>query len=79
MITDLIAHSGKGDQFSPEVEAAYAILKDFMYSTVYADKEAKQRGKSKGGRFISELYTRLSDEPALMPPFICRPRLQRGR
>ena len=69
MITDLIAHSGEGQiNFSPEVEAAYAILKDFMYSTVYVDKEAKREEK-KVDKLISELYTRLSDEPALMPNF----------
>ena len=46
MITDLIVHSGEGQiNFSPEVEAAYAILKDFMYSTVYVDKEAKREEK----------------------------------
>ena len=69
MITDLIAHSGEGQiNFSPEVEATYAILKDFMYSTVYVDKEAKREEK-KVDKLISELYTRLSDEPALMPNF----------
>ena len=69
MITDLIVHSGEGQiNFSPEVEAAYAILKDFMYSTVYVDKEAKREEK-KVDKLISELYTRLSDEPALMPNF----------
>ena len=69
MITDLIAHSGEGQiNFSPEVEAAYAILKDFMYSTVYVDKEAKREEK-KVDKLISELYARLCDEPALMPNF----------
>ena len=69
MITDLVAHSGNGKiNFSPEVEAAYAVLKDFMYATVYVDKEAKREEK-KVDKLISELYARLCDEPALMPNF----------
>ena len=35
---------------------------------VYVDKEAKREEK-KVDKLISELYTRLSDEPALMPNF----------
>ena len=69
MITDLVAHSGNGKiNFSPEVEAAYAVLKDFMYATVYVDKEAKREEK-KVDKLISELCARLCDEPALMPNF----------
>ena len=69
MITDLIEHSQNGRiNFSPEVDAAYAVLKDFMYSTVYVDKEAKREEK-KVDKLISELYDRLSSEPALMPNF----------
>ena len=69
MITDLVAHSGNGKiNFSPEVEAAYAVLKDFMYATVYVDKEAKREEK-KVDKLINELYARLCDEPALMPNF----------
>ena len=51
-----------------KVEAAYAVLKDFMYATVYVDKEAKREEK-KVDKLISELYARLCDEPALMPNF----------
>ena len=69
MITDLVAHSGAGQiAFSPEVEAAYSVLKDFMYATVYVDKEAKREEK-KVDKLIGELYARLCDEPALMPNF----------
>ena len=69
MISDLVVHSGEGQiHFSPEVEAAYAVLKDFMYSTVYVDKEAKREEK-KVDKLISELYDRLCSEPALMPNF----------
>ena len=69
MITDLVEHSGEGQiNFSPEVEAAYTVLRDFMYSTVYVDKEAKREEK-KVDKLISELYDRLCSEPALMPNF----------
>ena len=69
MITDLVAHSGEGVmQFSPEVEEAYNILRDFMYATVYVDKEAKREEK-KVDKLVAELYERLCAEPSLMPNF----------
>jgi dGTPase len=69
MITDLIAHTKKDElAFSPEVDAAYEALKDFMYSTVYVDKNAKREEK-KVGKMVSELYERLCAEPGLMPNF----------
>ncbi len=43
-------------------------VKDFMYSTVYVDKEAK-REESKVDKLVAELYERLCDDPALMPNF----------
>ena len=55
-------------QFSPEVEGAYRVLKDFMYSTVYVDKEAKREEK-KVDKMIAELYERLCADPSLMPNF----------
>ncbi len=69
MITDLVEHSQNGRiNFSPEVEAAYAILKDFMYSTVYVDRNAKREEK-KVDKLIGDLYERLCEEPALLPNF----------
>ena len=69
MITDLIEHSQNGRiNFSPEVDVAYAVLKDFMYSTVYVDKEAKREEK-KVDKLVAELYERLCEEPTLMPNF----------
>ena len=69
MITDLIEHSPEGQiRFSPEIEAAYAVLKDFMYSTVYVDKEAKREEK-KVDKLVAELYERLCEQPDLMPNF----------
>ena len=67
MITDLVEHSGNGVMsFSPEVEAAYNVLKDFMYSTVYVDKEAKREEK-KVDKLVAALYEKLCDDPGLMP------------
>ena len=69
MIADIVAHSQTGQiNFSPEVEAAYAILKDFMYSTVYVDKEAKREEK-KVDKLIEALYERLCADPSRMPNF----------
>jgi len=69
MIIDLVSNSGEGTmQFSPEVENAYTILKDFMYSTVYVDKEAKREEK-KVGKMVGELYERFCADPSLMPNF----------
>ena len=69
MIADIVAHSQNGQiNFSPEVEAAYAILKDFMYSTVYVDKEAKREEK-KVDKLIEALYERLCADPSCMPNF----------
>lgn len=69
MINDLVAHSQNGAmQFSPEVEAAYGVLKDFMYSTVYVDKNAKREEK-KVDKLVAELYERLCADPGLMPNF----------
>lgn len=69
MITDLVEHSQNGRiNFSPEVEDAYGILKDFMYSTVYVDRNAKREEK-KVDKLIGDLYERLCEEPALLPNF----------
>lgn len=69
MITDLVTNT-PGDRmgFSSEVEDAYLLLKDFMYSTVYVDKEAK-REEGKVDKLVGELYERLSANPSLMPTF----------
>ena len=69
MITDLVANT-PGDRmgFSSEVEDAYLLLKDFMYSTVNVDKEAK-REEGKVDKLVGELYERLSANPSLMPTF----------
>ena len=69
MISDLVLNSPAGDMgFSQDVEDAYKLLKDFMYSTVYVDKQAKREEK-KVDKVVAELYGRLCDDPALMPNF----------
>lgn len=69
MINDLVIHSQNGTMhFSPDVESAYTVLKDFMYTTVYVDREAKREEK-KVDKVVYELYERLAAEPALMPNF----------
>ena len=69
MITDLVLNSQAEDMgFSQDVEEAYKLLKDFMYSTVYVDKQAKREEK-KVDKVVAELYGRLCDDPALMPNF----------
>ena len=57
MITDLVRQQPARDRmaFSPEVEGAYNLLKDFMYATVYVDKEAK-REEGKVDKLVAELY-----------------------
>ena len=50
------------------MEGAYNTLKDFMYATVYVDKEAKREEK-KVDKLVGALYERLCAEPDLMPNF----------
>ena len=45
------------------------MLKDFMYSTVYVDKDAKREEK-KVDKMIEALYERLCADPTLMPNFL---------
>ena len=43
-----------------------AALHDFMYSTVYVDKDAK-REEQKVEKVIAELYERMLEDPGLLP------------
>lgn len=54
--------------FSPDVDDAYRMLKDFMYATVYVDKEAKREEK-KVDNLVESLYEHLCADPDLMPNF----------
>ena len=67
LIADLVAHSTPDAlAFSPDVEAAYLTLHDFMYATVYVDEVAK-REERKVEKMLSELYERLVSQPELLP------------
>ncbi len=69
MITDLVNSSPRDRMsFSPEVEGAYNLLTDFMYSTVYVDKEAKREER----KWTSWCRTvrQLCADPSLCPPFL---------
>ena len=67
LIQDLVDNSGaKGLAFSPLVGEAYEALHDFMYSTVYVDKDAK-REEQKVEKVIAELYERMLEDPGLLP------------
>lgn len=83
MITDLVEHStltpGEDPMlhFSPRVEAAYNILKEFMYATVYVDKEAKREEK-KVDQLVAALYERMCADPNRMPNFYMQVAYQEG-
>ena len=68
MITDLVKNSQEGSalSFSPQVNDAYEVLREFMYSTVYVDPEAK-REERKVEKLITDLYEKILAEPELLP------------
>ena len=87
LITDLVAHNAKAVQaagtqpaaltFSPEVQEAFGLLRDFMYATVYVDEVAKKE-EGKVEKMIGELYERFVAQPELMPTFYLRIAYQEG-
>lgn len=70
LITDLVVNSEGKDslEFSAEVDAAYNVLKDFMYSTVYVDPVAK-REEQKVEKLLTDLYEKILEQPELLPNF----------
>ena len=68
LITDLVQYSPACDRlrFSPQVEGAFACLRDFMYSTVYVDEVAKGE-ESKVEKLIAALYEKFCCQPDLLP------------
>lgn len=68
LIADLVAHSEDAEElsFSPDIQDAFSLLRDFMYSTVYVDDTAKKEER-KVEKMISELYERFSARPELLP------------
>lgn len=77
LITDMVENSGSEIKFSPEVNGAYELLHDFMYSTVYVDPVAK-REENKVEKMIYELYERFRERPELMPNFYIQIAFQEG-
>ena len=78
LISDLVEHSTPADlAFSPEVGEAYEALHDFMYSTVYVDKQAK-REEQKVEKVIAELYERFVSDPNLLPDGFLQIAYQQG-
>lgn len=78
LITDLVLHSAEAVQaagpqpaaltFGPDVQAAFDLLRDFMYATVYVDEVAKKE-EGKVERMIGEMYERFVACPELLPNF----------
>ena len=68
LIADLVAHSENAAElsFSPDVQEAFSLLRDFMYSTVYVDDTAK-REERKVEKMIGELYERFVSRLELLP------------
>lgn len=78
LISDLVKNSTPSELlFSPTVNEAYEALHDFMYSTVYVDKKAKQE-EQKVEKVIAELYDRFVANPNLLPDGFLQIAYQQG-
>lgn len=77
LITDMVANGPGEIRFSPQINGAYELLHDFMYSTVYVDPVAK-REEGKVEKMVYELYEKLRAEPELMPNFYLQIAYQEG-
>lgn len=66
LITDLVLCGAQELHFSDEVNRAYELLHEFMYSTVYVDKTAKKE-EQKVDKLISELYAYFKKNPDKLP------------
>ena len=87
LITDLVTHNAGMVQaaghapaaltFSPPVQEAFSLLRDFMYATVYVDEVAKKE-EGKVEKMIGELYERFVACPELLPNFYLRIAYQEG-
>lgn len=78
LITDLVENSTPQTlAFSPEVEAAFIELRDFMYATVYVDKVAKAE-EAKAEQMVAHLYERFVGHPELMPNYYMQLAFQEG-
>ena len=68
MIRSIIAHSRDDVTVGSQEQAAFLLLKDFMYQTVYVDKVAKAE-EQKVEKLIASLYERFVAHPELMTNF----------
>ncbi len=55
----------------PEEYEAFLALRDFMYATVYVDKNAKKREEQKVDKLIAELYEYYLTHVDQMSNFMC--------
>lgn len=70
LVSAMVAHGAEDIGMDPETLAAYDALHDFMYSTVYVDKEAKREEQKVDG-LIEHLYEHFHEKPTHMPePFL---------
>ena len=77
LITDMVGNGAQEIHFSPQINGAYELLHDFMYSTVYVDPVAKgEEGKVE--KMVYELYEKLRAQPELMPNFYLQIVYQEG-
>lgn len=77
MINSILAHSREDIQVGPEEQAAFLMLKDFMYATVYVDKDAKKE-EAKVEKVIAELYEYFLTHPDRMTNFYLQLAYQEG-
>jgi dGTPase len=68
MIDSIIAASDGDVKIGAREQAAFLVLRDFMYQTVYVDKTAKAE-EQKVDKLITELYERFVAHPELMTNF----------
>jgi dGTPase len=68
MIQSIVAHSAGDVTVGTEANAAFLLLRDFMYQTVYVDKTAKAE-EQKVEKLVTELYERFVAHPELMTNF----------
>ena len=66
LITAMVRHGAEEIGMDAEPAAAYDALHDFMYSTVYTDKEAKREEQKVDG-LIEHLYNHFKEKPTHMP------------
>lgn len=77
MIRSMIEKGAEDVGVLPEHADAFAALRDFMYATVYVDKQAK-REEAKVEQLLAGLYERFLQTPEQMPNFYLQIAYQEG-